>query len=100
MPRITYLPYLNCLHLTAAGFGLDDKENAVSDDNTNKDKQPHQSKLCSEKGKALTTVEVSCASMLQEHLISVCVRCQVPSSCVHTFIFRRTEEELKHSCPV
>ncbi|CAD6253807.1 unnamed protein product [Miscanthus lutarioriparius] len=36
---------------------LDDKENAVSDDNTNKDKQPHQSKLCSEKGKALTTVE-------------------------------------------
>jgi len=43
---------------------LDDKENAVSDDNTNKDKQPHQSKLCSEKGKALTTVEVSCASVL------------------------------------
>lgn len=36
---------------------LDDKENAVSDDNTNKDKQPHQSKLCSEKGKALTMVE-------------------------------------------
>ncbi|XP_066336438.1 uncharacterized protein [Miscanthus floridulus] len=36
---------------------LDDKENVVSDDNTNKDKQPHQSKLCSKKGKALTTVE-------------------------------------------
>jgi hypothetical protein len=63
----------------------DDKENAISDANINKDTLPYLPESSSQKETALTMAEVSCASKQQDHQMVSCSLCQVPCSYVSTF---------------